>query len=180
MAGLHCKLLPMTLNCHCGLAEISGKTICKRSLDFSDMRMHDVGSESLRTSVISVPLFGIDVMHCPSGTRANWPSFPVSGIKDIQTCFSVIFLTKIMISIAARLEWANGELVEFYHDDVIKWEHLLRYWPFVQGIFLSPVNYPHKGQWRSALMFFFKICAWKNRWVNNRDSAHHGVTVMIL
>ena len=42
----------------------------------------------------------------------------------------------------------------------------------------------HKGQWRGALMFSL-ICAWINRWVNNRDAgdlrrhrAHYGVIVM--
>ena len=41
-----------------------------------------------------------------------------------------------------------------WHDDVIKWKHFPRYWPFVRGIHRSPVNSPHKGQWRGALMFF--------------------------
>ena len=40
-----------------------------------------------------------------------------------------------------------------WHDDVIKWKHLSRYWPFVRGIHRSPVNSTHKGQWRGALMF---------------------------
>ena len=44
------------------------------------------------------------------------------------------------------------------HDDVIKWKHFPRYWPFVQGIHRSPVDYPHKGQCRGALMFSL-ICA---------------------
>ena len=39
------------------------------------------------------------------------------------------------------------------HDDVIKWNHFPRYWPFVRGIHPSPVNSPHKGQWRGPLMF---------------------------
>ena len=34
------------------------------------------------------------------------------------------------------------------HDDVIKWKLFPRYWPFVRGIHRSPVNSPHKGQWR--------------------------------
>ena len=51
------------------------------------------------------------------------------------------------------------------HDDVIKWKHFPRYWPFVRGIHRTPVNSPHKGQWRGALIFF--ICAWINGWVNN-------------
>ena len=40
-----------------------------------------------------------------------------------------------------------------YHDDVIKLKHFPRYWPFVRGIHRSPVNSPHKGQWRGALRF---------------------------
>ena len=47
------------------------------------------------------------------------------------------------------------------HDDVIKWKHFSRYWTFVRGIPRSPVNSPHKGQWRRALMFSL-ICAWIN------------------
>ena len=38
------------------------------------------------------------------------------------------------------------------HDDVIKLKHFLRYWPFLRGIHRSPVNSPHKGLWRGALM----------------------------
>ena len=45
------------------------------------------------------------------------------------------------------------------HDDVITWKHFPRYWPFVRGIHQSPVNSPHKGQWRGALMFSL-ICVW--------------------
>ena len=52
-------------------------------------------------------------------------------------------------------------------DDVIKWKHFPRYWPFVRGIHRSPVNSPHKGQWRWALMFSL-ICALTNGWVSNR------------
>ena len=55
------------------------------------------------------------------------------------------------------------------HDDVIKWKHFPRYWPLVRGIHRSPVNSPHKGQWRGALMFTL-ICARLNGWVNNREA----------
>ena len=40
-----------------------------------------------------------------------------------------------------------------YHDDVIRWKHFPRYWPFARGILWSPMNSPHKVQWRGALMF---------------------------
>ena len=72
------------------------------------------------------------------------------------------------------------------HDDVIKWKHFPRYWPFVRGIHQSPVNSLHKGQWRGALMFSL-ICVWINGWVNNREAgylrryrAHYDVIVMDL
>ena len=71
-----------------------------------------------------------------------------------------------------------------FHDDVIKWKHFPRYWPFVRGIHRSPVNSPHKGQWRGALMSTL-ICARINGWVNNREAGdlgryrpHHDVIVM--
>ena len=41
--------------------------------------------------------------------------------------------------------------------------------PFVRGIHRSPVNSPHKGQWRGALMFS-SICARINGWANNREA----------
>ena len=56
----------------------------------------------------------------------------------------------------------------FFLDDAIKWKHFLRYWPFVKEIPWSSVDSSHKGQWRRALMCSL-ICAWTNRWANNRD-----------
>ena len=48
-----------------------------------------------------------------------------------------------------------------------------------------PVNCPHKGQWRGALMFSL-IWVWINVWVNNREAgdlrryrAHYDVTAML-
>ena len=73
-----------------------------------------------------------------------------------------------------------------FHDDVINWKHFPHNWPFVRGIHRSPVNSPHKGQWRGALMFSL-ICAWINDWVNNREAGdlrrnrvHYDVSVMFL
>ena len=75
-------------------------------------------------------------------------------------------------------------MIGLRHDDVIKWKHFPRYWPFVRGIHRSPVNSPHKGQWRGALIFYL-ICAWINRQVSNHQSggfrryrAHCDVIVM--
>ena len=78
-----------------------------------------------------------------------------------------------------RWHWRNHT-----HDDVIKWKHFPRNWPFVLEIHRSPVNFPHKGQWRGALMFSL-IYAWINDWVNNheagdlrRQHGHYDVIVM--
>ena len=99
-------------------------------------------------------------------------------------CTVVSFIPTHCISVLIRNSrpwWAtNGP----HHDDVIKWKHFPRYWPFVRGIHRSTVNSPHKGQWRGALMFSL-ICAWINDWVNNgeagdlrRHLAHYDVIVM--
>ena len=78
-----------------------------------------------------------------------------------------------------------GSASIFEHDDVIKWKHFPRYWPFVRGIHRLPVNSPHKDQWRGALMFAL-ICDWINSWVNNseagdfrRHCAHYDVMIHI-
>ena len=42
-----------------------------------------------------------------------------------------------------------------FHDDVIKWKHFPRYWSFVREIHRSPVDSPHKGQRRRALMLLW-------------------------
>ena len=70
------------------------------------------------------------------------------------------------------------------HDDVTKWKYFPRYWPIVRGIHRWPVNSPHKGQWRGALVFPL-ICTRINGWVNNgeagdfiRHRPHYDVIVM--
>ena len=91
---------------------------------------------------------------------------------------------KYLTYIARSEDYTPGYMYTV-HDDVIKWKHFSRYWAFVQGIHRSPVNSPHKGQWRGALMFSL-ICAWINSWVNNceagdlrRYRAHYDVTVTL-
>ena len=61
------------------------------------------------------------------------------------------------------------KFAEYFHDDVITWKHFPRYWPFVRGNLRSPVNSPHKDQWRGALVLSF-ICTKTHGWVNIRDA----------
>ena len=88
---------------------------------------------------------------------------------------------------SASLSWRHHHTGNNYlipYDDVIKWKHFPRYWPFVRGIHRSPVNSPHKGKWHGALMFTL-IWARINGWVNNfeagdlrRNLAHYYVIVI--
>ena len=72
------------------------------------------------------------------------------------------------------------------YDDVIKWEHFPRYWPFERGIHRSSVNSPHECQLRGTLIFSL-ICAWINGRVNNTEAgdlrrrrALYDVTLMVV
>ena len=100
-----------------------------------------------------------------------------------MTSIRCIFLSvnDVPILLTIKVHFRNAE----WHDDVIKWKHVPRYWPFVRGIHRSPVNSPHKGQWHRALMFSL-ICVWINAWVNNREAGdlrrfrvHYDVSVMV-
>ena len=100
-------------------------------------------------------------------------------------CISVLSLTHYGWCIFVC--WTGSPLVQAMdrHYGVITLKLFPRYWPFVRGIHRSPVNSPHKGQWRGALMFSL-ICAWTNIWPNNRDPgdlrrhrAHYDATVIL-
>ena len=120
----------------------------------------------------------------------NWLSFVhynetlqterISNVKAFP-CHEVIMWTNIAIYTFENVIYCSSKSA---HDDVIKWKHFPRYWLFVWIIHRSPVNSPHKGQWRGAFMFSL-ICVWIKGWVNNREAgdvrcycAHYNVTVM--
>ena len=107
-------------------------------------------------------------------------------IPEVKYCYVRCLLSSWMALMIEQIQVLQTQLCTdtWYHDDVIKWKHFPRYWPFLRGIHRSPVNSPHRGQWRRALMFSL-ICAWINGWVNNgeagdlrRHRAHYAVTVM--
>ena len=77
-------------------------------------------------------------------------------------CLAMVYATHIMHGTFDLLMVVYMD----HHYDVIKWNHLPRYWPLVRGIHRSPVNSLHKGQGRGSLMFSL-ICA-----LNGRLSKH--------
>ena len=104
-------------------------------------------------------------------------------VCDMSTIFPGLCLLIHIAEIACRAFIVRNCCI-IKHDDVIKWKHFPRNWPFVREIHRSPVNFPHKGQWRGALMFSL-IYAWINDWVNNREAGdlrrqngHYDIIVM--
>ena len=128
----------------------------------------------------------------------KWLSNCRSFEKPWRSC-SVILLfgtyAKLMIvsnetilnfstTVVMLLQWIGVVNCWFY----IWWRHQMetfpRYWPFVKGIHRSPMDYPHKGQWREALVFSL-ICTWTNGKANIRDAgdlrryrSHYDATIM--
>ena len=106
--------------------------------------------------------------------------------KYLKMHFDTDFSLYDWSAIPSNIDISHAHMIReaYSHDDVIKWKHFPRYWPFVQGIHWSPVNFPHKGQWPRALMFSL-ICVWINGWVNSHEAGylrcygvHYDITVM--
>ena len=85
----------------------------------------------------------------------KWPLGKISGVNFIWplNTFSINVLNSELLAISYSLFVAvdGPELND--HDDVIKWKHFPRYLPFVSGIHPTVTcGFPHKGQWRGALI----------------------------
>ena len=88
--------------------------------------------------------------------------------KRIQSAYS----RKLLYRCRYLCEQRSRSLIFAYfsHDDVIKWNYFPREWPLVRGIHQSPVNSPHKDQWRALWCFlwskylgFFQETIWYHR-----------------
>ena len=138
------------------------------------------------------PAYGSELLNSLWPRDAIWWHWFGSTLIQAMACFLAApshYLNQYWLIIKG-VPW-NSPMSSFkasthepIHDDVIKWKHFPRYWPFVRGIHRSSVNSLHKGQWRGALMFSL-ICTRINCWVNDgeagdfrRHHAHYDVTVM--
>ena len=90
----------------------------------------------------------LDVVYSNFRNKFQW-NFKLNSYICVQENW---FLNAVC-EMAAILSWPQR-----IHDDIMKGKHFPRYLPFVRGIYGSPVNSLHKGQWRGALMFSL-ICA---------------------
>ena len=129
------------------------------------------------------PVTGIffDLKRLSIKSRRRWSETPIRSLW--RRCNDKTWLTSALVGdCCLGAQWfhmVSQNLVNISsdndspHDDVIKWKHYPRYWPFVREFHRSPVNFPHKGQWRGALMLSL-ICARMNSWVNNREAGDLG------
>ena len=88
-----------------------------------------------------------------------------------------------------RVDIANNVWTGYLFICLTWWRHQMQTFSALLAICAGnspvPVNSPHKGPWRGALMFSL-ICVWINGWVNNCEPgdlrgyrAHYDLTVMI-
>ena len=148
--------------------------------------------ESWRLSGFQVMSFNIS--ECPTFWMSEW--YDCNHIcylqwnRKVVTVITYIFIiprfhSDAKIKISTTLFRISHAINFIILDNVIKWKHYWRYWPFVRRINRLPVNSPHKGQWRGPLLFPL-ICGWINGWVNNREAgdlrrhrSHYDITVII-
>ena len=97
--------------------------------------------------------------------------FKCTAHSSITSLSRVMFLQKYLLRQLDHTHvWPVSPQINFkLHDDVIKWKHFPRNWPFVRGIHRSRWIPRKKGQWRGDLMIYL-ICVWINYWVNNREA----------
>ena len=92
--------------------------------------------------------------------KVIFPSSEIFGIPGAKNRIISLFilreLLKITDSLCGSILTCNN--ISFpVHDDVIKWKHFPRYWPFVRGTYRSPVNSPQKRPVTQSFDVFFDL-----------------------
>ena len=115
---------------------------------------------------VTGPLCGEFTGHCIR-INASVNNRDAGDLRRHRAHYDVIVMVSMLCSQCGRLKVFPASMVISWgctsinqldiedhkssiHDSVIKWKHLPRYLPFVRGNHRSPVNSPHKGQWRGA------------------------------
>ena len=111
---------------------------------------------SLIHVLIQYGLVNTKVYH---GNLITTKEFPFSNWHDLVSgACSEIKWDSQRRSVAFQFRIFLSREAEMNHDDVIKWKHFPRYWPFVRRIRRSSVNPPPlKVQWRGTLTLIFDL-----------------------
>ena len=97
-----------------------------------------------RCKALRVFIFGPIILSCIKRGRVGYKN--ISPYGNLHMYMGHVFIERLVGWRQWLLLLSTCQCLPM-HDDVIKWKHFPRYWPFL------PVNSPHKGQWRGALMF---------------------------
>ena len=115
-------------------------------------------------------------------TNAVWSHFPRQFLCLLQFFSSILMPDIVLVQNQVKLKLLC--LTTF----ATWWRHQMETFSALLALCAGnspvPVNSPHKGQWRGALMFSF-IYAWINDWANNREAGdlrrqdgHYDIIVM--
>ena len=128
-------------------------------------------------------------MHINRPVTTRWHYMSIdSNHRQLGSLFKSLIRPQPRINRrSTALVLCEGNLL---HIRLPWWRHQIetfpRNWPFVLEIHRSPVNSPHKGKWRWALMFSL-ICTWIYRWLNDLEAddlgryrVHYDVIVMVV
>ena len=122
-------------------------------------------------------------------SHADVVAISSSSCRFISIIYSAcIFKTHHYLTTTKRASYAVYSVTTSCHGTISWRRHQMEtfsaWLALCAGNSPVPVNSPHKGQWRGALMFTL-ICVWINGCVNNREAgdlrrycAHYVVTVM--
>ena len=172
---------PSQCNCMYELYRTFGFPSCN-----SRHMIHMIQPMSMFNSFMPILIINIQTLHCQSEQSLGLPQqYSLFHMEEYRILNHIHrYSCNRTVSFANTVQEHYNSL-HLYHDDVIKWKHFPRYWPFVRGIDRSPVNSPHKSQWRGALMFAL-ICAVKKRlskhswgWWFETHRAHYDVIIII-
>ena len=108
---------------------------------------------------------------------------------DLHKTPCYLYSGNLFIGKTTSLYWGAPLSLIAWHTNTSWWRHQMETFSALLALCAGnspvPVNSPHKGQWRGALMFTL-ICARINDWVNNREAGdlrrhldHYDVSVMV-
>ena len=121
------------------------------------------------------------IQHCKH--CVDMTTQPIYMSNDCVTCRWMLCLVEIW-----RRQGGGIALISHCVGYFTWWRHQMETFSALLALCAGnspvPVNSPHKGQWRGALMFTL-ICVWINGWVNNHEAGdlrryrvHYDVIVM--
>ena len=128
--------------------------------------------------------------HYQMRWRGEWWQLPLWFWKQTPPAILTICHSPDEINIFSNIVKRVGGLFSIsyrmacVHDDVIKWKHFPRYWPFVRGIHRSPGNSPHKKPEARNFYALFDLRLHKRESKNGEAGdlwhhrAHYDVSVM--